>query len=94
VYPPLSLLGNGSVKIPLSFLGNGLVKVPLSLLSNSSVKIPLSFLGNGSLKNKRRKKPAKLTTDFMLVLAQLVFSTLKMEATCSTETLVDFQQTI
>jgi hypothetical protein len=31
---PLSLLGNGSVKLPLSLLGSGLVKVPLSLLGN------------------------------------------------------------
>jgi hypothetical protein len=35
---PLSLLGNGSVKIPLSLLGNGSVKIPLSLLGNGSVK--------------------------------------------------------
>jgi hypothetical protein len=47
---PLSLLGNGSVKIPLSLLGNGSVKVPLSLLGNGSVKIPLLLLGNGSVK--------------------------------------------
>jgi hypothetical protein len=35
---PLSLLGNGSVKIPLSLLGNGSVKIPLSLLGNGSVE--------------------------------------------------------
>jgi hypothetical protein len=44
----LSLLGNGSVKIPLSLLGNGSVRIPLSLLGNCSVRIPLSLLGNGS----------------------------------------------
>jgi hypothetical protein len=48
--PPLSLLGNGSVKIPLSLLGSGSVKIPLSLVDNGSVKIPLSLLGNGSEK--------------------------------------------
>jgi hypothetical protein len=35
---PLSLQGNGSVKIPLYLLGNGSVKVPLSLLGNDSVE--------------------------------------------------------
>jgi hypothetical protein len=35
---PLSLLGNGSVKIPLSLLGNGSVKITLSLLGNGSVE--------------------------------------------------------
>jgi hypothetical protein len=38
---PLSLLGNGSVKLLLSFLGNGLVKIPLYLPGNCSVKIYL-----------------------------------------------------
>jgi hypothetical protein len=39
--PPLSLLGNGSVKIPLSLLGNSSVKIPLSLLGNGLVeKLP------------------------------------------------------
>jgi hypothetical protein len=32
---PLSLLGNGSVKIPLSLLGNGSVNIPLSLLDKA-----------------------------------------------------------
>jgi hypothetical protein len=34
---------------PLSLLGNGSVKITLSLLRNGSVKIPLSLLGNGSI---------------------------------------------
>jgi hypothetical protein len=38
VYPHLSLLGNGSVKISLLLLGNGSVKIPLSLLANGSVE--------------------------------------------------------
>jgi hypothetical protein len=38
VYPPLSLLGNGSVKILLSLLGNGSIKIRLSLLGNGSVE--------------------------------------------------------
>jgi hypothetical protein len=38
------------IPAPLSLLGNGLVKVPLLLLNNGSVKIPLSLLGNGSVK--------------------------------------------
>jgi hypothetical protein len=38
VYPPLSLLGNGSVKIPLSLLGNSSVNIPLPLLGNGSVE--------------------------------------------------------
>jgi hypothetical protein len=32
VYPPLSLLGNGSVKMSLSLLGNGSVKCPLIIV--------------------------------------------------------------
>jgi hypothetical protein len=46
---PLSLVGNGSVKIPLSLIGNGSVKIPLSLIGNGSVKIPLSLLSNDLL---------------------------------------------
>jgi hypothetical protein len=62
LYIPISLLGNGSVKVPLSLLGNGSVKnppivaeqrlgrTPLSLPSNGSVIVPLLLLGNGSVK--------------------------------------------
>jgi hypothetical protein len=39
---------------PLSLSGNGSVKIPLSLLGNGSVKIPLSFLGNGSVETLPR----------------------------------------
>jgi hypothetical protein len=39
---------------PLSLLGNGSVKIPLSLLSNGSVKFPLSLLGNGTLETLPR----------------------------------------
>jgi hypothetical protein len=49
----LSFLGNGS-EVPLSLLGNGSVKIPLSLLGNGSVKLPLSLLGNGSVETLPR----------------------------------------
>jgi hypothetical protein len=49
---PLSLLGNGLVKIPLLLLGNGLVKIPLLLLGNSSVKtLPMQWIHMQQQKN-------------------------------------------
>jgi hypothetical protein len=45
-------------------------------------------------KKKRSKKPAKLATCFMLVSSLAYSSALKMEATCSSETSVDFQRTM
>jgi hypothetical protein len=39
---------------PLSLVGNGSIKIPLSLLSNGSVKIPLLLLGNGSVETVPR----------------------------------------
>jgi hypothetical protein len=36
VYPHLSLLGNGSVKVPLSLLGNGYVFYAVGVVSKAS----------------------------------------------------------
>jgi hypothetical protein len=63
---PLSLLGNGSVKVSLSLLGNGSVKIPLSLLDDGSVKISLSLLGNGSVKNVTAITNTQATIEEML----------------------------
>jgi hypothetical protein len=40
VYPPLSLLDNGSVKVPLSLLGNGSIKIPTTSLVYYEITLP------------------------------------------------------
>jgi hypothetical protein len=41
VYPPLSLVGNGSVKVPLSLRGNGYAFYAVRVVSNESRRLVL-----------------------------------------------------
>jgi hypothetical protein len=48
---------------------------------------------SSGFKNKTSEKAALLATCFTLVSCSVYSSNLKMEVTCSSETLVDFQRT-
>jgi hypothetical protein len=65
-----------------------------SVESQPTFRRNISPPSSGS-KNKQRKKPAELCLPpaFTLVSCSAYFLTLKMEATCSSETSVDFQRT-
>jgi hypothetical protein len=58
--------------IPLSLLGNGFVKIPIPLLGNGSVKILLSFLGNGSAETLYTHNNRRIVRSIVFNVARVV----------------------